>query len=164
MKKVLLLITMIAVSIAGNAQQWEIMQSKDEFGDTTGATYMVNLASGTFSNSVTTNSLLTPVLFITDDACYIKLLEYGKYKANLNERSFVKLKVKLETGNTVTLRVNSQGTYLNFVNKAKAIELFKTNKILKFYFMDYSEYSYSTYSFTVNSINFNKVYNKFKSN
>lgn len=56
---------------------WEKMYYVDEFDQPTDDYYLCNIIDGTFSNSATTDDILTVVLFLDEDGLRIRLIEYG---------------------------------------------------------------------------------------
>jgi len=59
---------------------WELNYFVDEFGDAANSGYITtsHLVNGTFSNSATTNSILSVRFIITEYSVAIKLYEYGR--------------------------------------------------------------------------------------
>lgn len=83
------------------AQCWEIVDIVDDFGDATGETCIKSAVTGTFSNTATSDSDLTVVVFInnTDSGEYtveFRLLEYNETRAtHLNSDDMI-LKTKVD--------------------------------------------------------------------
>jgi hypothetical protein len=58
---------------------WQVVELQDEFGDPTGAKCLAALASGTFSNSATSNSALNVHIFVDGaNECDLLFYEYGR--------------------------------------------------------------------------------------
>lgn len=92
---------------------WEIVNYVDDFGDETDEVYLQGVFSGEFSNTATTNSQLTVVVFydynISDRSVFegkayytsgdynmsFRLLEYNDHKAVFNNSAEMTLKVKI---------------------------------------------------------------------
>ena len=55
---------------------WELNAYQDEFGEKSSNKYLLLYGSGVFSNSATTNSKMTAVLFATKDGFSFRLVEY----------------------------------------------------------------------------------------
>ena len=77
---------------------WIIDERVDDFGDSIGEKYLKTFSEGTFSNTATTNSELSIVLFYTpekEEFCF-RLLEYNDVKATYFESSEIQLKMKVD--------------------------------------------------------------------
>ena len=85
MKKVLLVLAMIAFTFSMNAQlnynQWETAHLTDEFGDETGETVDRFFVKGKFNNSATHGSELIVKLVDYGDSMMLSLYEYGSAPA-----------------------------------------------------------------------------------
>ena len=83
MKKVLLVLAMIALTFSMNAQldKWETVEITDEFGDTTGESVDRFLTEGKFNNSATYGSKLIVKLVDYGDSMMLSLYEYGSAPA-----------------------------------------------------------------------------------
>lgn len=81
--------------------KWEKQYYVDEFGDKTSNSYYVASFDGTFSNSATTNSELTAIVFLdsTSDLVSFRLIEYGWSKATFLSSETITLKTKDSSGN-----------------------------------------------------------------
>lgn len=66
---------------------WELRAYQDEFGEKGSQKYLLLMGSGVFSNSATTNSNMTAILFIDKDDFAFKLVEYDSSVAK-NDHSF----------------------------------------------------------------------------
>jgi hypothetical protein len=85
MKKVLLVLGMVALTFSMNAQlnynKWETAQTTDEFGDNTGESVDRFFVKGTFNNSATYGSELIVKLVDYGDSAMLSLYEYGSAPA-----------------------------------------------------------------------------------
>lgn len=81
--------------------KWEKKYYVDEFGDETSSSYYVATFDGTFSNSATTNSELTAIVFLDSisNLTSFRLIEYGWSKATFLSSETITLKTKDASGN-----------------------------------------------------------------
>ena len=82
---------------------WKIDYYVDEFGDKTTDSFAVGSFTGTFSNSATTGSDLTVLVYLDPsypDYTQIRLLEYSSHKATFTSSDKLTLKTKDSSGNT----------------------------------------------------------------
>tara|TARA_R110002050_G_C8625720_1_gene487889 strand:- start:56 stop:601 length:546 start_codon:yes stop_codon:yes gene_type:complete len=81
MKKVILVLAMVALTFSMNAQlnynQWETAHVTDEFGDRTGESVDRLFVKGKFNNSATYGSKLIVKLVDYGDSMILSLYEYG---------------------------------------------------------------------------------------
>lgn len=66
---------------------WELRAYEDEFGEKGNQKYLLLMGSGVFSNSATTNSKMTAILYVDKDSFSFKLIEYDSIIAK-NDDSF----------------------------------------------------------------------------
>ena len=67
-----------SIPVPTGTGSWEMKSYKDEFGDESASKYLVLMGSGVFSNSVTTNSEMSAVLFMDKSGDFsFKLIEYN---------------------------------------------------------------------------------------
>ncbi len=66
---------------------WELETYEDEFGEKGSQKYLLLMGSGVFSNSATTNSRMTAILYMDKDDFSFKLIEYDSSIAK-NDNSF----------------------------------------------------------------------------
>ena len=66
---------------------WELRAYQDEFGENGSQKYLLLMGSGVFSNSATTNSRMTAILYMDKDNFSFKLIEYDSSVAK-NDHSF----------------------------------------------------------------------------
>jgi hypothetical protein len=170
MKKSILILTFMVTMIANMFGQWEVKQSKDEFGDLTGDKYaVVVMEDGTFSNSATTNAKLATVLFYTKieskPFVYFNLWEYHSSKATFIKKGISVLKLKDNDGVIHNIKVYQLDDFISIEEESlnEFINLLKDNSKLKAYYQELGEYSNSTYKFTINCMNFTKSYNEVES-
>ena len=83
---------------------WDVIETKDDFGDPTGIYYAHGVFEGTFSNSATTDSLLNVVVYHYsksskdgyDPEFIFQLFEYGDQKATYSSNDKKVLKIKVD--------------------------------------------------------------------
>lgn len=66
---------------------WEVRAFEDEFGEKGTQKYLLLIGSGVFSNSATTNSKMTAILYVDKDSFSFKLIEYDSSVVK-NDNSF----------------------------------------------------------------------------
>ena len=66
---------------------WELRAYQDEFGEKGSQKYLLLMGSGVFSNSATTNSRMTAILYVDKDEFSFKLIEYDSSVAK-NDHSY----------------------------------------------------------------------------
>lgn len=162
---------------------WEIHNFSDEFGEETGGKYLSLTGKGTFSNSATTNSELSVIMFVTQDAVSFKFLEYGSQLVKGEE--YFTMRIKNSKGNIQEIRLfnDEDGNIRNLIINSKEaptgdlIELMLLcekdddeapdgNKILRNIlgnegiiscYAEMGEYSKSKYIFKLDLTGFNKA-------
>lgn len=162
MKKVKLMmmtLMMCLFTVSTFSQSWEVKESKDEFGDANGDKYAVcSNDGGTFSNSATTNSDLTVVVFYSKDVTYLTFWEYDRNKADFgSDIEYGSIQIKDSIGTVHNIKVEQFKSSL-YIGKSD-IELFvklmcENNGYLKCYYKEVSKYSSSTYKFRLNTEGF----------
>jgi hypothetical protein len=88
--------------------QWEVGNYVDEFGEKTGETYMSQIATGTFSNSATTNSHCAFFMehIREDSVLAISIYPYGRSsKESWYDDTFQDAKIKTPSGEVVVIEV-----------------------------------------------------------
>lgn len=94
---------------------WELSSYENEFGESSDKKYLVLMGTGVFSNSATTNSDLTAILFVDSANVSMRLVEYNSSVVK-DEMSF-DLKVKQENGKISTFSLyNSSSGNIQFTN------------------------------------------------
>jgi len=83
-----------------NESAWQVVQVKDEFGDIIEAeSALVGTFKGTMSNSATSDAGLTVKMQILDSKIYSTFYKYNrKTKAQLPDSKFMKIKIKVSSG------------------------------------------------------------------
>ncbi|MBW2998425.1 hypothetical protein KY321_02700 [Candidatus Woesearchaeota archaeon] len=111
MKKIFILLFVVSLQTTFaqglSFDKWEKVELQDEFGDKTGKFITRTFASGTFSNSATTNSKLIAKINHQDDWVFISLYEYERTpEAKLvYDASYGNLLVKFENGDSEMFKV-----------------------------------------------------------
>ncbi len=162
MRKVLLVLSMVALTFSMNAQlnynSWKSSSVIDDFGDPTGAFVKVLYGKGTFSNSVTSNSEL--IVRFTDwgDALTVAIFEYGRTpSASITYTSeYGIIRVKKEDGTVLKLKTfapKSGGLYFSDDSYEAIMEVLGVSGVFKFQFResDFGASGQSSYSFKLNN-------------
>ena len=163
MKKVVLVLTMVALTFSMNAQlnydKWESVITTDEFGDPTGDSISRIFGKGVFSNSATSNSELIVKLSDYGDALFLDIYEYGRTpSASLSYKSaFGVINIKKDDGTVVQVKAfagKSGGLYFSKNNYTSLMELINGDStVLKIQFdeRDFGLSGSSSYSFKINN-------------
>ena len=98
---------------------WKAMQVKDEFGDIVeGKSIIAADFSGKMKNSATSDADLRASLQIQDSIIYTMFYEYsGENQARLPESEFVKIKVKVSSGEVLEVNQFLYGNYMQDTDK-----------------------------------------------
>lgn len=143
------------------ADDWTIEETVDEFGDKTGRKSLLGYSEGKFSNSATTDSLLSVGIGIRNDRLiYLMLLEYGEYPVSHGYRVWYLVHIKDDNGNVHELDavIDNTGVLLFPDNDEKSLlMLLMTNKHLKFSITEDDDERYR-YNFVLNCNGFNEKY------
>lgn len=92
---------------------WELKSYKDEFGESGASKYLVLLGNGVFSNSATTDSKMSAVLFYDKSGAFaLKLVEYDSNIAKDNESYTCRIKDSKGAIFEMTLRNNEESGQL----------------------------------------------------
>lgn len=67
----------VNLRVPTNTGRWKLHTTTDKFGEKTNVKYLTVIGEGKFSNSATSGSRLSVVLFWMGESCCIRLLEYG---------------------------------------------------------------------------------------
>ena len=146
-----------------NTRGWYSDHYVDEFKQKNGDLYIACNFEGTFSNSATTDSLLTGKILIDEDDISIFLDEYGRNRVvNVyNEPNPYRVTILNDNGNKKDFRaaMSSNGNRVTFYGGLDddLIDELSTSKTLSFYVVN-SEYSTTTYLFSIDNTNFEKLY------
>ena len=113
---------------------WQLDYTVDAFGDKTGSAVLSGLFQGTFANTATRGSDLRVVVFFTDSAMLIRLLEYNRTNATYTSRSKFDMSIKVDdkiedipsayiSGNPPNsdLFILSRNTFVNYLLDEKEI-------------------------------------------
>ncbi|MBO4964730.1 MAG: hypothetical protein J6C81_00500 [Muribaculaceae bacterium] len=71
----------VKITVPTQTGEWKLKNYSDSFGDKTKNNYLVLTGNGEFSNSATSNSDLSALLFVDKNTFSLKLLEYGSFIA-----------------------------------------------------------------------------------
>jgi hypothetical protein len=163
MKKVLLVLAMIALTFSMNAQlnydKWQVVVTTDEFGDPTGESVSRIFCKGVFSNSATSNSELIVKFVNWGDAMTLDLYEYGRTPgASLSYKSaFGMINIKKDDGTVVKVKAFANkdgGLYFSENNYTSLMEVINGDStVLKIQFdeRDFGLSGSSSYSFKLNN-------------
>lgn len=152
------------------SSKWESKHYVDEFKQPTEEAYVGTVASGTFSNSATSNSPSTIMILAEEDNFAIQLTEYN-YGHQVTLLSFEKayIKVRTEDGNIIKFDMSytSNGGKRLVFNDTKKRSLtydfysaLVSNKTVQIYVSVYSDYSSSSYLYTIPCKGFAEAYHK----
>lgn len=134
--------------------KWTLKYYKDEFGEYGDEKYLVLRGNGVFSNSATTNSEMSAILFVDKDGVSMRLIEY-KSSVVKDDDSF-NLKIKDANGEVTNYSLyNSKSGYIYFTNSSyfgnnadKIRKLLDQEGIIRCSGKMYDSYSSSSYTFT----------------
>ena len=146
--------------------KWEKRYYTDEFNNPTTNAFIapVDMLSGTFSNSATTNSKLSAYVRVDDEDCQIMLWEYGSNLVKAYSSTDYNITILLPDGTKkyFTGTMYKNGQVINFDDYNGILTLLKsTNGSLKIYIKEDSDYGVnSTYLFEVNTSGFKNLYNQ----
>lgn len=134
--------------------KWTLKYYKDEFGEYGDEKYLVLRGNGVFSNSATTNSEMSAILFVDKDGVSMRLIEY-KSSVVKDDDSF-DLKIKDANGEVTNYSLyNSKSGYIYFTNSSyfgnnadKIRKLLDQEGIIRCSGKMYDSYSSSSYTFT----------------
>lgn len=93
-----------AVPETEEESDWEIDYYVDDFGDPTDTAFVRGIFSGTFSNTATSASDLTVVVFYdpANDIFSFRLLEYDRVRATYSASEEDEIVFKIKTGDTIS--------------------------------------------------------------
>lgn len=174
----------IKIPVPTGTGAWEIHNFKDEFGEEGSEKYLTLSGNGTFSNSATTNSKLSVIMFVDHNAVSFRFAEYGSQLVK-GEKYFT-LRIKDSKGEIKEIRMfnDEDGNIRNLIMNDDApfgdlLELYKLaseskdetapdgNEILKEILegegviigsAEMGEYNRSKYSFKLDLTDYNKAY------
>lgn len=100
-----------------NIGQWELKYYKDEFGEYSNNKYLVLVGTGVFSNSATTNSEMSAILFVDKTSVSMRLVEYSSLVVKDDDK--FNLKIKDNDGSVTRFEMyNSESGYMYFTNSS----------------------------------------------
>lgn len=123
MKKVLVLLAMILLSLSSHGQ-WDKRYYVDDFGEKTNKSYESLTAYGTFSNSASQNAEAMYLFIKGEESISVKVYEYKSNLANEIDHTFETVKIKSPSGEVSTIEdvfFTKQGTL--YFSKDKFTEL-----------------------------------------
>lgn len=84
---------------------WELRAYENEFGEKGAEKYLLLKGNGVFSNSATTNSKMTAILYVDKDEYNFKLIEYDSYVVK-SDHSY-SYRIKDSTGEVYEMRLHN---------------------------------------------------------
>lgn len=152
--------------------EWEVNYYNDEFGDPnpSAGSYIVRVVEGgSFSNSATTNSNLSVIIFAegykNNIITSIKLIEYGSNIVKEYSTTPYIIKIKDDYGDVYTIKTRiTEGTDIMYDFNSTIHNLMLNNKKLKFFIEEETNGYPSTYKFSFSTGNYSKVISKIKNN
>lgn len=136
--------------------KWEIKYYKNEFGEYSDNSYLVLTGTGVFSNSATTNSDMSAILFVDKESVSLRLIEYRSSVVK-DDDSF-DLKIKDTAGEIISFKLyNTKSGYIYFTNSSyfgknydKIINILNKEGVIRCSGVMYDSYSSSSYTFSFN--------------
>ncbi len=153
----------VNLPVPTNTGRWELNTTTDKFGEKTDNKYLSLIGHGDFSNSATSNSKLSAIIFVLKNTICIRLLEYGSYEAKDNDAPY-KVTIKDGKGKEYPMMLfyndGSEGNLypLDLSDKSKDIlnDIFSEGGDVTFS-ISYDQYSPSKYRFKVNTDGYNEA-------
>ena len=153
----------VNLPVPTNTGRWELQATTDKFGDKTDNKYLSLIGNGEFSNSATSNSKLSAIIFVLKNTICIRLLEYGSHTAKDDDAPY---KVRIKDGNgkeyplmlfyndgaegnlyPLDLSEDSKNTLKDILSKEGEIT----------FSISYDKYTPSSYRFKVNADGYNEA-------
>ena len=137
-----------------NTGKWTLKYYKDEFGEYSNDKYLVLSGSGVFSNSATTNSEMSAILFVDKENISLRLIEYRSSVVK-DDDSF-EMKVKDSNGEITKFSLyNTKSGYIYFSNSSyfgnnydKIKKVLEKEGVIRCSGTMYDSYSSSSYTFS----------------
>lgn len=137
-----------------NTGKWTLKYYKDEFGEYSNDKYLVLTGSGVFSNSATTNSEMSAILFVDKENISLRLIEYRSSVVK-DDDSF-DMKVKDCNGEITKFSLyNTKSGYIYFSNSSyfgnnydKIKKVLDKEGVIRCSGTMYNSYSSSSYTFS----------------
>lgn len=137
-----------------NTGKWTLKYYKDEFGEYSNDKYLVLSGSGVFSNSATTNSEMSAILFVDKENISLRLIEYRSSVVK-DDDSF-DMKVKDSNGEITKFSLyNTKSGYIYFSNSSyfgnnydKIKKVLEKEGVIRCSGTMYDSYSSSSYTFS----------------
>ncbi len=146
----------------GRSCLWETRTYVDEFGRSTGEEYvcLVERAKGKFSNTATTNSLLTVQIFADKKEVCIFLRQYGSQDVRTSYSTDYRVKMLKDNGEVMTFNGCMYSDRIRFYSSdsEKILDALQSGKTLSFYIEKRN--SATTYRFDIDCSNFSEEYSK----
>ena len=143
--------------------KWALHTTTDKFGEKTNEKYLSLIGKGEFSNSATSGSELSAIIFVRKNSISIRLLEYGSYSAKDDDEPY-NVRIKDSEGKEYPLmRFINDGSEGNLYPLDLTDESKNTlNKILSkggevSFSISYDKYTPTHYKFKVNADGYNEA-------
>lgn len=141
---------------------WEMKSYQDEFGEEGAAKYLVLMGSGIFSNSETTNSEMTAVLFVDKDGSFaLRLIEYSSSVVKSDDSYYCRIKDAGGQVHEMTLYNNEESGQMSCwstENEKTMQEILKKGGIITISIRERDAYSTpDTYLFKLNVTGYQKA-------
>lgn len=142
---------------------WKEDYYVDKYGDKTKQDYVYAYATGTFSNSATTNSKLEVEWLFDIDGANLKLYEYGSslIKGYLSSTEYYEVSAKNEKGKEIeiTASLEKNSDRLAMRDEKKIYNILSSGGIVKFVIIN-KESRINKYSFSINADGFKNMWDK----
>ena len=143
--------------------KWELKYYRDEFGEYGNNSYLVLTGTGVFSNSATTNSEMSAILFVDKSSISLRLVEYRS--SVVKDDDFFNLKVKSSDGNITQFELyNTTDGYMYFTDSnylgqryTNMLNILKNEGTIRCSGIMSNKYSSSSYTFSFNIDGFNEA-------
>lgn len=146
--------------------KWELKYYRDEFGEFGNNSYLVLDGSGVFSNSATTNSEMSAILFVDKESVSLRLVEYRS--SVVKDDDLFDLKVKDKDGEITKFNLyntksgymyfrNYTSTYLKETHYDDIMKILKKEGVIRCSGIMHNSYSSSSYTFSFNLDGFNEA-------
>lgn len=143
--------------------KWELKYYKDEFGEYGNSSYLVLTGNGVFSNSATTNSEMSAILFVDKGSISLRLVEYRS--SVVKDDDFFNLKVKDASESITKFKLyNTKSGYMYFTDDSyfgqqytDMLNILKKEGTIRCSGEMYNSYSSSSYTFSFNLDGFNEA-------
>lgn len=143
---------------------WNVYEYKDEFDESTGIYFAAKSENGKFSNSATTNSILTAYIMVEEFDAKIKLFEYDRFL--VKDEGEIRFRIKDSNGDITNIRFYNDKTSgsitpIEDADKEKFRELLEKEGELKFS-REVLNHTQSEYKFVINTENLTQALEEVK--